>query len=182
MGLLSAPLTLVRAPIRLSLRAAEVGLSGAAEAARIGMELLDPDRERPPADFSEYRTGDYPAGNGGAPTADPIEPVEPSTPSVVVEAEVPDAPPAVPDELIPDHVDEDPVLVAEVAEEGAEEGAGPELTVEEPWEGYAHMTAADIRDRLAAATAVEAAGVELYESTHKKRRSVMDAAARALSR
>ena len=42
------------------------------------------------------------------------------------------------------------------------------------------MTAADIRDRLAAATAVEAAAVELYESTGKNRRTVIDAAARAL--
>ena len=47
---------------------------------------------------------------------------------------VTDAPPPVPDELIPDHVDEDAVLVAESAEEGAEDGAGAELTVEAPWE------------------------------------------------
>jgi hypothetical protein len=100
--------------------------------------------------------------------------VEDATPAAT------DAPPAVPDELIPDHVDEEPVLVAEAAEEGAEDGAGPELHIEEPWNGYAKMTAADIRDRLSAATPVEAAAVELYESTHKNRRSVMDAAGRAL--
>jgi hypothetical protein len=44
------------------------------------------------------------------------------------------------------------------------------------------MTAADIRDRLSAATAVEAAAVELCESAGKKRRTVIDAAARVLSR
>ena len=43
MGLLTAPLTLVRAPVRITLRAVEFGLSTAAEAARIGKELLDPD-------------------------------------------------------------------------------------------------------------------------------------------
>jgi hypothetical protein len=91
-----------------------------------------------------------------------------------------DAPPAVPDELIPDHVDEEPVLVAETAEEGAEDGAGAELSVDPPWEGYDQMAAADIRDRLAAATAAEAAAVQLYESTRKSRRSVLDAADRAL--
>jgi hypothetical protein len=91
-----------------------------------------------------------------------------------------DAPPAVPDELIPDHVDEEPVLVAEAAEEGAEEGAGAEFHVEPPWDGYDQMTAARIRDRLAAATATEAAAVELYESSRKNRRSVLDAAERAL--
>jgi hypothetical protein len=42
------------------------------------------------------------------------------------------------------------------------------------------MTAADIRDRLAAASTTEAAAVELYESTHRSRRSVLDAAERML--
>ena len=55
------------------------------------------------------------------------------------------------DELIPDHVDEEVVLVAEVAEAGAEDGAGPELHVDPPWDGYDEMTAPEIRDRLAAA-------------------------------
>jgi hypothetical protein len=91
-----------------------------------------------------------------------------------------DAPPAVPDELIPDHVDEETVLVAEAAEEGAQEGPGPELHVEPPWDGYDQMTAGDIRDRLAIAGPAEAAAVELYESTRKARRSVLDAAERAL--
>ena len=165
MGLLTAPLTLVRAPVRLTLRATEFGLSTAAEVARIGTELLNPNSDRHPSDFSEYPAAGHPddvTGNGTAPP--PVE----------------DAPPAVPDELIPDHVGEEPVLVAEVAEEGAEEGAGPELTVEPPWEGYDGMTAADISDRLTAATAVEAAAVELYESMRKNRRTVIDAAARAL--
>jgi hypothetical protein len=93
-----------------------------------------------------------------------------------------DAPPAVPDELIPDHIDEEPVLVAEVAEEGAQEGAGPELTVEPPWDGYDQMTAADIRDRLATASPVAAGAVELYERTHKNRSSVIDASERAQRR
>jgi hypothetical protein len=176
-GLLTAPLTLARAPIRLTLRAWEFGLSTAAEAARIGMEMLDPERGARPADFarrdrpppSEY------AWNGGAPDVEAGS-VAAAAPSPV------DAPPAVPDELIPDHVDEETVLVAEVAEEGAEDGAGPELHVDPPWDGYDRMTAADIRDRVAAATPVEAAAVELYESTHKARRTVLDAAERALRR
>jgi hypothetical protein len=163
-GLLTTPLILVRAPVRLTLRAWEFGLSSAAEAARIGMELLDPDRGAPPPDFAR-RSG-------------------PDSPDVLdVAAEAPataDVPPSVPDELIPDHVDEEPVLVAEVAEEGAEDGVGPELNVEAPWDGYDRMTAADIRDRLTAASPAEAAAVELYESAGKSRRSVLDAAERAL--
>jgi hypothetical protein len=113
MGLLTTPLTLVRAPIRLTLRAWESGLSTAAEGARIGWKLLDPDRGTPEPDF---------ARPSAAPEPEPIQPDPPTMAS--------DAPPAVPDELVPDHVDEEPVLVAEFAEKGAEDGAGPELHVD----------------------------------------------------
>src|SRR3954447_4618285 len=82
---LPAPLTLVRAPVRITLRAAEFGLSAAAEVARIGMELLNPDRGGA-RDFAGYPPEpEYPAGNGGAadaldvaaatPVTDPPPPV-----------------------------------------------------------------------------------------------------------
>ena len=173
MGLLTAPLVLVRAPVRLTLRAWEIGLATAAEAARIGGELLEPDDGGSP-DFSEYRAATHPdyGANGGRPDVEQRD-----VPSAVA-----DAPPAVPDELIPDHVDEEVVLVAETAEDGAEDGAGPELHVEAPWDGYDRMTAADIRDRLAAASPAEAAAVELYETTRRNRSSVLEAAGRALRR
>ena len=182
MGLLTAPLTLVRAPVRITLKAAEIGLSTAAEAARIAMELLNPDREAP--GYAEYRAATHPAygeDNGGAPDLDYRAPAEPAVETAAAATAPADAPPSIPDELIPDHVDEEVVLVAEVAEAGAEDGAGAELRVEQPWDGYDEMTAADIRDRLSASTPVEAAAVELYESTGKNRRTVIDAAARALS-
>lgn len=213
MGLVTGVLSLAREPARLTLRVWELGLSTAADAARLGLELIDPGRQGP--GFAEYRAPSHPGfpRNGADSQADragssTVERGSPAEPDVVVPetgyiapdpgelgpepdlldvedappaaASAGDAPPAVPDELIPDHVDEEPVLVAEAAEEGAEDGAGPELHIEPPWEGYDKMTAADIRDRLSAATATEAAAVELYESTHKNRRSVMDAAARAL--
>jgi hypothetical protein len=88
-------------------------------------------------------------------------------------------PPPVPE---PEHVDEGLVVVAEVAEAGAEEGAGAEVHVDEPWEGYRAMTAADIRARLADADAEVAAAVKLYEGTHKRRSSVIEAADRRLRR
>lgn len=170
MGLLTAPLTLVRAPVRIGLKVAEIGLSMSAEAVRLAMELLNPYRGTS-RDFPEYRAPEHPdyAGGNGAPTDVEYEP-----------AAARDAPPSIPDELIPDHVDEETVLVAESAERGAEDGAGAELTIEAPWDGYDQMTAADIRGRLSAATAEEAAAVELYESAGKNRRTVIDAAARAL--
>jgi hypothetical protein len=179
-GLVTGVLSLAREPVRLTLRVWELGLSTAADAARLGLELIDPGGRD--SDFAGYRAPSHPGfpGNGGAP-----QPTRaPTEPPVVVEdvppARADDAPPAVPDELIPDHVDEEVVLVAETAEEGAEGGAGPELHIDPPWDGYDEMTAADVRDRLAAATPTEAAAVELYESTHKSRRTVIDAAARAL--
>jgi hypothetical protein len=79
----------------------------------------------------------------------------------------------------PAHVSEEPVLVAEVAEQGAEDGAGAEVRVEEPWPGYDRMPAAEIVARLRTETPEVGAGVTLYEATHKNRRSVLDAAARA---
>jgi hypothetical protein len=175
-GLLTGVLSLAREPARLTLRIWELGLSGAASAARLGLELLDPGRsgstpteryQRPPSSF----------GNGGPPDVveaePPVRPVRPAPPAA-------DTPPAVPDELIPDHVDEEIVLVAEVAEEGAEDGAGPELHIDPPWDGYDQMTAPEIRDRLTGAGAAMAGAVELYEATHKGRATVLEAAARAL--
>jgi len=162
-GLLTGVLSLAREPARLTLRAWELGLSSAASVARLGLELLDQDRSQ----WAEaYRYTPPPPADGGNGTAPPRP--------------VADSPPAVPDELIPDHVDEEVVLVASVAEEGAEDGAGPELHVDEPWDAYDEMTAPEIRDRLAAADPVLAAAVNLYETTHKSRRTVIEAAERAL--
>jgi len=187
--LVTGVLSLAREPARLTLRVWEFGLSSAASAAKLGLELLDPQRSSTP-DFAQHRSPPHPeyGGNGTPPDADNPWRAAPGAPSTVEVAEPPvvetrratDSPPAVPDELIPDHVDEEVVLVAEVAEEGAADGAGPELRVDEPWDGYDEMTAAEIRDRLTAADAALAAAVNLYETTHKSRRTVLDAAERAL--
>src|SRR5215212_6593281 len=104
------------------------------------------------------RTSKEPDGNGGAPAAPP-KPAEPE----------------------PAHVSEEPELVAEVAEQGAEEGAGAELRVDEPWPGYVRMTAAEIRRRLRAQGPEAAAAVRLYEAANKGRSSVLEAAAREIS-
>jgi hypothetical protein len=179
-GLLTGVLSVAREPLRLTLRVWEFGLSSAASAAKVGLELLDhersdtfttADRYWPPpstedANGRAERPVDVDAASSG--------PVAPPAPPVA------DSPPAVPDELIPDHVDEEVVLVAELAEEGAEDGAGPELHVDEPWDAYDEMNAPEIRDRLAAADPVVAAAVNLYETTHKSRRTVIEAAERAL--
>jgi hypothetical protein len=88
--------------------------------------------------------------------------------------------PPVPDEAV--HVSEEPELVEEFAEPGAEHGAGAQLRIVEPWEGYDEMKAADVVERVALATREELAAIELYEHAGRNRKSVVAAARRALKR
>ena len=73
-------------------------------------------------------------------------------------------------------LDDDPILVEEFAEQGAEEPAGPEIHVDEPFAGYTLLKAADVIERLRAASAEEAAAIQLYEGTTKGRATVIRAA------
>lgn len=81
----------------------------------------------------------------------------------------------------PEHVDTGVSLVAETAETGAEEGAGPEIRVQQPWPGYDGMRAAEVVERLAEAPDETAAVVQLYEQTHKARRQILTASERQLA-
>jgi hypothetical protein len=105
--------------------------------------------------------------------------VEPQV-AAVESAPIPEPPtrPPEPEPETPVHIDTEPELVAEFAEPGAEEGAGAEIHVDEPWEGYRRMRVSDIRDRVAVAGAEELAVTQLYEVIHRRRRSVLDAVER----
>jgi hypothetical protein len=98
----------------------------------------------------------------------------------------PAAPPPPPQEAAPPlraepvHVSEEPTVVEEFAEPGAEEGAGAEVHISEPWPGYSRLNAADVIERIAAATAEELAAVELYEVAHRDRATVVAAVEREL--
>ena len=97
--------------------------------------------------------------------------------------ETPPAPPPAPASAPPtgdDHVSEEPVFVAEVADPGAEDGAGPEITVGEPWPGYAAMKAHEVVARLEEAAAAQVAMARLYEQANRGRKTVLDAAGRRL--
>jgi hypothetical protein len=76
--------------------------------------------------------------------------------------------------------DAEPELVAEFAEPGAEEGAGPELRIREPWDGYGQLDADAVIDRIAVAGGAELALVALYEQAHKQRQTVLEAVERRL--
>jgi hypothetical protein len=125
------------------------------------------------------------AASGEAATAERQPAEAASAAAAAAEAALAEPPPvdAAPAEAAPPepvHVSEEPELVAEVAEAGAEEGAGAEVQVDEPWPGYDDMNAADIEDRLVAEGTEAAAAVRLYEASRKGRASVLEAASRNL--
>jgi hypothetical protein len=80
----------------------------------------------------------------------------------------------------PTHVSEEPELVEAFAEPGAEDGAGPEIHIEEPWTGYAQMNAKQVIARLNTATPAALAAVQLYESRHRRRQTILNAVQREL--
>ena len=85
-----------------------------------------------------------------------------------------------PREREPVHVSEEPALVEEFAEPGAEDGAGAEIHVEAPWEGYGEMNANQVVARLGSATPAALAAVQLYESRHRRRQTILNAVQREL--
>lgn len=114
-----------------------------------------------------------------APPARAPEAVDPPPPVPPPAASGP-AVPAVPPTPGAKQVDDEPVPVAEFAEPGAADGAGAQISVEPPWDGYDGLTAAQIKQRLRDAESEVAAAVSLYEGLGRKRRSVLDAADRRL--
>jgi ferritin-like metal-binding protein YciE len=80
----------------------------------------------------------------------------------------------------PIHVSEEPELVMESAEPGAEDEPGPEIHVDEPWADYDRMKAAEIERRLEDAGDELVAVVRLYEAGGKNRQTVLRAADRRL--
>ena len=78
-----------------------------------------------------------------------------------------------PDEPAEDHVSRDAVVVAESADAGAEDGAGAQIRVGEPWEGYGKLTAKEVNDRLAAAGPESLAVARLYEAANRNRVTVL---------
>jgi hypothetical protein len=126
-------------------------------------------RREPPRSTAPRRSPDPVADPAGVPVADP--------PGVPVHEPKPQ--PAA-EQPAPAHVSEEPELVAESADPGAEDGAGAAVTVDEPWEGYTRLTARDVADHLASADPAELAAIQLYENSHKRRATVLTAVAREL--
>lgn len=82
----------------------------------------------------------------------------------------------------PAHVSAEPELVEAFSEPGAEDGAGAQVRVDEPWAGYRHLKARDVIARLTTASREELAAVELFELAGANRKSVVVAAQRGLKK
>lgn len=83
------------------------------------------------------------------------------------------APPDTAADTAGDHVSREAVLVAESADAGAADGAGAQLRIGEPWDGYGKLTAKEVNDRLATATPESLAVARLYESANRNRVTVL---------
>jgi hypothetical protein len=188
-GIITLPLRAGFGGVRVLLRtagcAAKLGGKATVAATRTAARVSDtvtwgrpaPTFE-PPAEsaapvVSALRTAPEPSVNG-----DLSEPPPTQKPRVPDVAPPPEPQPPTPEE--PVHVSEEPELVREVAEPGAEDGAGAAVTVAEPWPGYSRMTAKQVIERLTDATPAELAAVQLYESINRDRQTVRAAAARNL--
>jgi hypothetical protein len=156
------PLDLITAPARLAATVASGAAGIAIDVLRGARGLLESDEPPHPPPPQRTRNGGPTRRASREPVRRPPPPPPPEPP---VEEE---------------HVDEGAVVVAEVAEAGAEEGAGAELGVDEPWEGYDGMTAEQITGELGQASREAVAAVQLYEAVTKGRDSVLEAAERRL--
>jgi hypothetical protein len=159
-GLDAVPGLLI-APLRLVLRVTEIAAHETRGVLRLASELVE----------AASPSGAQPSA------AEAPMPGPPSNGSASSRARAAEPPPAPPR---PEPVSEEPVLAAEFAEPGAEEGAGAEVYVDEPWEGYERMTADEVCSELAGATPEALAAVRLYEQLHRDRRSVLDFVERRL--
>ena len=206
MRLLTLPVTVVRVPFELGFGAAKEAVKfahglvgGGEEPAAEKPRPATPPRRRTPARRSgngRSSTGRASTGRAAgrsaagrprakaaaspttAPVADePAEAVPAPTPVADRPAEATPAPTA----TEPTRVYEEPELVAEAAEAGAEDGAGAEVAVDEPWPGYDEMNAPDIEDRLVTEGPEAAAAVSLYEASRKGRASILEAASRSMT-
>jgi hypothetical protein len=158
----------------LTFNVAIVSYNGRMDFGLIGDFDTMPDLDEVAADFAAALDEVRAEAGVGEQTTAPV-PSEPREPTAAEE---------IPEALDSEtgHVDTPVELVAEQADPGAEEGAGPEIHVEEPWPGYDRMTTPELIERLHEASDEVAAVVDLYERMHRDRRPVREAAERALSR
>ncbi len=152
-------------------RIAELSLEAARQAGSLAVSVVrtvaEPILGRRDDDSDDWARTSQP--RSAPPVAEPPPPASaPRRPRATTPA-----PPHVAPAPAPAHVDREAVVVVESADSGAEDGAGAEVNVAEPWGGYDAMKAKDVTEQLATADPATLAVVRLYESTHRKRRTVL---------
>jgi hypothetical protein len=187
-------------PVTLPLAAARGALTGVLEAVAEALEDATPSpppapAARRPASPPPARAAPRPASPPPARAAPRPPSPPPASPLLADDAPVtPLRPRPTPPPPPPPPADEPPPAAAEAfgppeptrgeaartreARREAEATAGspgPEIRIDEPWPGYAKLRAPDIVDRLAAADDATKAMVRLFESEHRKRRTVLAA-------
>jgi hypothetical protein len=182
--LITLPLRVTGLAVRLSWRATEQALSLASDAAGYVIDRVSPGPRERVSGFETAAPAAPPVDPAPAPTPAPArsqststEHAQPAQPLIVPRVTEPQ--PVAPAEE-PAHVSEEPELVEELAEPGAEDGAGAELHIREPWDGYRQMNAREVTARLSGASAAELAAVELYESRTQGRQTVLAAVQRQM--
>jgi hypothetical protein len=173
--------SLILFPFRLGVRATGLAVRGAWElvewaAGLAGLAPEAPDFHAEPAEPPTRITP--PERPTQTQTAAP-EPVESAESALIDRGEPVDY--DAPEPTEPAHLETEDELVGEVADAGAEDGAGAQVSIAEPWSGYRELRAADVIERLATASPEELAAIELYELASGKRQTVVAAAQRELS-
>jgi hypothetical protein len=178
--------SLLTLPFRVGVAATRLALRPVTWVGGAAIELIDHVLGDPPSGpvATSSESDQEPVFSGPAAREDepakpepaPPEPPSPPPPPVTAE-EGPVEPLPGPE---PAHVSEEPELVAESADAGAVDGSSAELTVEEPWDGYHAARAREVIDSLPTASREELAVIDLYESTHRARKSVLAAVEREL--
>lgn len=185
--------TLITVPARIGLGAVRVSLLVTARMLEVAGEVAEAlIRQR---EESAARDGGTPAGEreperegsvgerkSPAPRPKPAPRRKPAPKRAPAAEREPAPPPAATAPPPPQHVSSEPTLVEEVADPGAEDGAGAQVRVDAPWEGYDRLAAKEVIDRLSSADAAELAAVELYELSGRQRKSVLEAVQRELRR
>jgi len=171
---------LITFPFRVGFRVAGVFVKAAGGAVGLAGRIVRPSSatESRDADAATTQVDEAPATD----QPEVVEPDATEAEQTVAAAPVRDEAEQLPplsDE--PTHVSEEPELVEEFAEPGAEEGAGATVEVEEPWKGYDQLNAQEVIARLENADAAEIAAVQLYEHRNRQRETVLAAAERRLA-
>ena len=180
--------------MRVSLRGARAALRTARDVADLGLAALElvgralgdepgaPGAPAPPS----ARTAPV-ATNGTGPGAAALDDLAAFAPDLAVGIEADEIEEVPADIVYVDGVDDDAAfagpaddveLVEEVADPGAEAGAGASIQIAEPFAGYDALRAPDVIARLAGSDAATLAAIELYEQAHRRRKTVLDAIGR----